>query len=212
VRKEFDVLAGVYERLRAPLAYKLFAGPFGKYDTAIKSVISALQGKRSDILLDVTTGTGLVFKEFLRVVDGEASIVGIDLSLGMLEQAKKYVKKKQMQDIHLIMADAENLPLLPMTFSKVACSGAFPGFPNPERALKEMSKVIKPGGRISILFLDEPTGYLMQRMLKHIEESHHVPVQLFRPDRIRSLLLDMGFRGVEITKLSGIWRVVTAQK
>lgn len=61
----------------------------------------------------------------------------------MLNIAKKKVEK--LQNVHLVIGDAENLPFRQEAFSEITCSRAFKFFPNPSKALCEAYRSLKPG-------------------------------------------------------------------
>ncbi|RLI78642.1 methyltransferase type 11 [Archaeoglobales archaeon] len=95
-------------------------------------------------ILDVGTGTG-----FLALLLAELGheVVGIDLSKGMLEVAIKKARKSKLE-IEFKIADAENLPFSNESFDAVICRHLLWILPNPQKAVKEWKRVIKPKGRV----------------------------------------------------------------
>ena len=95
-------------------------------------------------ILDVGTGTG-----FLALLLAELGhdVVGIDLSRGMLEVAVQKARKSNLK-VEFKLADAENLPFSNDSFDAVICRHLLWTLPNPLKAVKEWSRVVKPKGKV----------------------------------------------------------------
>ncbi len=112
-----------------------------------KKAVSMLGGKNA---LDVATGTCDIAIEALNRVE---SVVGVDLSIGMLNMgAKKIVGK----NIDLVCAAAENLPFKDETFDNVIIAFGIRNVPDKISALYEFKRVLKPKGRLVILEFNKP--------------------------------------------------------
>lgn len=102
----------------------------------------------SDMLvLDIATGGGHVAKHLSPYVK---SIFATDLTKSMLEHTSDHLQS--FQNIHFIIADAENLPFIDATFDIVTCRIAAHHFPHPETFIHEVQRVLKPKGKF--LFID----------------------------------------------------------
>jgi len=131
----------------APRYHKRWAsvnkGPF----QSTKKLIELIKIKKSNRVLDVACGTGVVTKEIQKKVGKTGYIVGIDTSTTAIKIAKKWNNKNENLDF--INTDAENF-----TFSKkfdvVTCQYALFFFPNAQKALKNMKKSLKKAGKIGI--------------------------------------------------------------
>jgi IS605 OrfB family transposase len=77
-------------------------------------------------VLDIATGTGLVAIEAAQLVGSEGRVVGVDISTGLLEQAKRKAKAADVSNIELMLADAEALNFPNNTFDRVLCCSALP--------------------------------------------------------------------------------------
>ena len=131
----------------APRYHKRWAsinkGPF----QSTKKLIELIKIKKSNRVLDVACGTGVVTKEIQKKIGKTGYTVGIDTSTTAIKIAKKWNTKNENLDF--INTDAENF-----TFSKkfdiVTCQYALFFFPNAQKALKNMKKSLKKTGKIGI--------------------------------------------------------------
>jgi ubiquinone/menaquinone biosynthesis C-methylase UbiE len=94
-------------------------------------------------LLDVAIGDGV----YLDWLPPDWSVVGIDVSTVQLEACKKRAGKR---DLKLILGEAEDLPVQDGRFDAALSIGGFNYFNNPEKALREMVRAVKPGGTIVV--------------------------------------------------------------
>jgi demethylmenaquinone methyltransferase/2-methoxy-6-polyprenyl-1,4-benzoquinol methylase len=86
-------------------------------------------------------------------------VVGLDPSQKMLEIAQAKVEKAGLGErIELVTGDAEALPFADATFDGVSIAFGIRNVPNRPKALTEMARVTKPGGRVAVLELSEPRG------------------------------------------------------
>lgn len=107
-----------------------------------------LKPEKHWVMLDIATGGGHVAKAMSPYV---SRIFSTDLTLPMLEAARKHVSST-CHNVSYVVADAESLPFLHDTFDAVTCRIAAHHFPNPERFVKEVARVLKPSGKF--LFID----------------------------------------------------------
>ncbi len=109
-------------------------------------------------LLDVATGTGDLAITLARRVPG-CAITGSDLSAGMLEVGRAKVARTGLGGrIALMQADAENLPLADDSFDVVTAAFGVRNFENLEQGLREMNRVLRPGGMVCILEFSMPSN------------------------------------------------------
>jgi ubiquinone/menaquinone biosynthesis C-methylase UbiE len=129
---EFDRLT---ERFNGPLASR---------------ILDLAQPKATDHVLDVGTGAGLVaLRAGALAADGR--VVGIDHSSGMLEQASAKAGQSGLSDLVIFRRmDAEQLEFPDRSFDVVLSLYALFHFPDPLAAVREMHRVLRPGGRVVI--------------------------------------------------------------
>jgi ubiquinone/menaquinone biosynthesis C-methylase UbiE len=94
-------------------------------------------------LLDVAIGDGV----YLPWLQKSWSVVGVDLSRSQLSACQK---RDSGPSLRLILGEAENLPVRDATFDAALSIGGFNYFNDPEKALCEMARVVKPGGTIVV--------------------------------------------------------------
>ena len=106
--------------------------------------------REGEAILDAGTGTGVLLP-FLRHAAGHMGmVVTMDFSINMLKQAMN----RQLEDrITLINVGVGAIPLKSGQFDKVTCFSAFPHFPDKQRALTEMVRVLRKGDTVWIAHL-----------------------------------------------------------
>ena len=115
--------------------------------------LAALQPKH---ILDVATGTADMAIFMTRYLSPE-KITGIDISTGMLEIGRQKIARHKLEDkIMLQEGDSENIQAPDNTFDAITVAFGVRNFENLEKGLKEMLRVLKPGGRLVILEFSHP--------------------------------------------------------
>ena len=109
-------------------------------------------------ILDIATGTGDFAMEALKL--NPEKIVGVDISPGMLEIGRKKIHEKGLEEIiSLEIGDSESLGFRDNNFDAVIVSFGVRNFENIARGLKEMHRVLKPGGTVVILEFSKPEKF-----------------------------------------------------
>ncbi|WP_411278674.1 class I SAM-dependent methyltransferase [Gemmatimonas sp.] len=104
--------------------------------------------QRGESVLDVACGTGLVTFPVAEQVGSTGSVLGVDLSEGMIAGARTIAEKRGIANARFERMDAELLALEDATFDAALCALGLMYVPDPRRALAEMHRVVKPGGRV----------------------------------------------------------------
>jgi demethylmenaquinone methyltransferase/2-methoxy-6-polyprenyl-1,4-benzoquinol methylase len=131
---------------------------------------SAEAGQR---VLDCATGTGDLAIEFKYAVGPQGEVIGTDFCSKMLEMAPAKALAKGL-DISFQLADAMSLPFTDNRFDISSMAYGIRNISQPEKAIAEMARVVKPGGRVMIL----ETGDAPESSLKRAYEfyfKHVVP-------------------------------------
>jgi ubiquinone/menaquinone biosynthesis C-methylase UbiE len=161
VTAEFDRFT---ERFSKPLALRVIA------------LARLMPGER---VLDVATGTGIVACQAAINVGPTGTVMGIDLSDSMLAAAQAKANRAGLNDqVGFRKMDAEALAFKKESFDAVLCLFALLHFPNPLVALREMLRVLRPGGKL-VLASGSGPPWISLRGLAH------------RAQRVAELLLEL---------------------
>jgi demethylmenaquinone methyltransferase/2-methoxy-6-polyprenyl-1,4-benzoquinol methylase len=121
-------------------------------------LVSAVRRARPDSVLDVATGSGDVAFALARGLPERVSILGMDFCRPMLEQAarKQSLGRGHYSNVRFAEGDGLNLPLPDGTFGAVTISFGLRNMADRSRSLREMRRVLKPGGRLFVLEFSQP--------------------------------------------------------
>jgi demethylmenaquinone methyltransferase/2-methoxy-6-polyprenyl-1,4-benzoquinol methylase len=189
------------------------------------------QIKEGENVLDICTGTGELAKLLLKQVGPEGSLTGADFCEDMLEIAKKKMSPMP-KNLSLVVSDARELVFPDSTFDAVTVSFGMRNVPDTEAALKEIKRVLKPGGRFFCLELTRPqkrlilpfyefyTFKVMPAIAKIITKNAlpytYLPKSIeafYSPEEFQRLLSSCGFIEVTARSLSmGIATLYSAVK
>jgi demethylmenaquinone methyltransferase/2-methoxy-6-polyprenyl-1,4-benzoquinol methylase len=123
-----------------------------------KKVVALVAEKNPENILDIATGTGDL--AILMTSTSAKKIVGLDLSVGMLEVGKKKIATQNLSDkIEMVVGDSENIPFPDNYFDAITVSFGIRNFETLEKGLAEIYRVLKPGGIFVILETSVPTKF-----------------------------------------------------
>lgn len=127
---------------------ELFAAAPALHDkAALDLLVDAARPRASDVSLDVASGPGSVVRAFAPRV---AHATGLDATEAMLDQARAAAAKAGIANVAWHQGDVYALPFADASFDIVSCRFAFHHFEQPARALVEMVRVARPGGRLLV--------------------------------------------------------------
>ncbi|HTR52244.1 MAG TPA: bifunctional demethylmenaquinone methyltransferase/2-methoxy-6-polyprenyl-1,4-benzoquinol methylase UbiE [Kofleriaceae bacterium] len=107
-------------------------------------------------VLDIATGTGDLAIEIARA-HRDAVVIGIDPSPGMLAVARTKLEQRGLAErVELVVGDACALPQASCSIDAATIAFGIRNVPDRPRALRELARVVRPGGRIAVLELGEP--------------------------------------------------------
>lgn len=130
-----------------------------------KKALRILKEEKPKTILDVATGTGDFALEAIRMDLEPEQIVGVDISNGMLDIGREKIKKKGLEKvIQMRQADSENLPFEENSFDAYTVAFGVRNFENLQAGLKDMQRVLKPGGMGVILEFSKPRKFPMKQL------------------------------------------------
>jgi demethylmenaquinone methyltransferase/2-methoxy-6-polyprenyl-1,4-benzoquinol methylase len=144
-RELFAPLGPTYERCATVLS-------LGQDPRWRRFLVSRVDAHRDDRVLDVATGTGLVAREL--VARYGCRVVGVDQSSGMLAEARRRVNGR----VELVEASADALPFGDGEFDAVTFTYLLRYVPDPAATLRELVRVVRPGGVVAGLEFGVPHG------------------------------------------------------
>ncbi len=166
---------------------------FGPSHRALIRRIGEVVGDRPTRILDVGCGTG-VFASRLRAALPNVEVFGVDLVAEMLHKGRDRWRLHR-DHVFPLQGDSERLPFAAGTFDFVTCSNSFHHYPRQDRAVLEMRRVLKPGGRLMIVdgYRDSPWGWLIFDVCVAAIEGdvHHASAR-----RVRELMDDAGLQAI----------------
>jgi len=174
------------------------------YDyTPIQNALSVFLGEGPlTAVLDVGCGTGY----WLRALAGRArAVVGVDRSAGMLEQATG-------ARVHLVHADAEQLPFVTETFDRLICINVLHHFADRERFFDEARRLLRPGGGLFTVGLDPHAERDTWWVYNYFTETRSIDLDRYPPVRaIRGAMARAGFAWAESCEVQVFEQVIPAR-
>lgn len=143
-------------KLRDAASYDSVTQTFDRFtqrfsEPLARELIALARLRPGERVLDIGTGTGVVALAASREVRPTGHVVGVDLSEGMLRTATDRAGAAGLLDsIEFSQMDAEALDISDGSFDVVLSLFALLHFPNPVKALSEMYRVLRPGGRLVV--------------------------------------------------------------
>lgn len=152
IRNLFDSIAKDYDKLNHILS-------LGIDKTWRRRAIKNIAQDCPQQILDIACGTGDFSIDIANRTRPETTITGLDLSEGMLEVMCRKVDKAGLSArIKTMVGNSESMPFEDGSFDRVTIAFGIRNFENRETALKEILRVLKPGGRLVILELSVPSN------------------------------------------------------
>ena len=168
VEEMFDNIAPSYDKLNHRLSWNIDKGWRRK-------AIRQLAPFKPQTLLDIATGTGdfaILAAEMLR----PKRLVGADISEGMMEVGRQKVRERGLDDIiSFEREDCTALSYPEATFDAVTAAFGIRNFADLDKGLREMCRVLKKGGHLSIVELTTPVSFPMKQLF-HVYAHTVLPV------------------------------------
>jgi SAM-dependent methyltransferase len=200
----------VYERDLVPAVF----GPWARV------VVDFADLQSGDRVLDVACGTGVGARIAAEKVGERGTVVAADLNPGMLAVAQSLPAPRGAA-VEWRQADALELPFADRAFDAVVCQLGLQFFADRVAALREMCRVLRPGGRVVIMVwrpIDQAPGFavLAAALERHIgpEASSimRAPFSLGDPEQLRSLVGAGGFEALDLRAETGAVRFPSVER
>lgn len=201
-------IAGVFGRGAATYGQvgPLFFSYFGRRLVELARVPNGAR------VLDIATGRGAVLFPAAEAAGSRGYVTGIDLSKEMVEETSREIEELNLRNTEVRLMDAEHLEFTDESFDFVFCSFAIFFFPQLGRALSEMRRVLKSGGRIAVSTwgpFDERVKWFRDLVESYLPadapEKEQVPdpqskaKPIFNtPEGLKAILVSAGFADIDI--------------
>jgi demethylmenaquinone methyltransferase / 2-methoxy-6-polyprenyl-1,4-benzoquinol methylase len=146
----FDRVAGRYDLLNSLMS----AGLHHRWRERTVEVAAPSPGAS---ILDICCGTGDLTFEFADRVSPGGHVIGSDFSEPMLDLAREKAKRRGADGVRFEWADALQLPYDDSRFDMVTVGFGLRNFADWDKGLREMARVLKPGGKVVVLEFTRPT-------------------------------------------------------
>ena len=191
--------ASDYDTVDLPATHQAFA-----------PLLDSLGGLRGRHVLEVASGTGHLAAE---VLTRGASVVGIDVASKMVALARERFPRATF-----VEGDAEGLPFEDAQFDSVLCCFGLLHFAEPVKALREMARVLKPGGAVSFTVWCPPEqggeffGLILRTYESHANMQLDLPpappmFALADPNVRDPMLSEAGFGGIRAQRIPIVWPI-----
>jgi demethylmenaquinone methyltransferase/2-methoxy-6-polyprenyl-1,4-benzoquinol methylase len=149
VRTMFDRIAGVYDLMNTAMTA-------GMHHRWRERAVDRAEVGPGDAAVDVCCGTGDLTLELAGRVGPEGSVIGCDFSEQMLDLARAKAARRGISNARFEWADALKLPYEDRSFAAVTIGFGARNLANLDAGLAELTRVLRPGGRLVILEISRP--------------------------------------------------------
>ena len=168
-----------------PVAEKYATSPGHANKAALENLVALVAPATTAEVLDIATGAGNVALAFAPHV---ARVVALDLTPAMLEQTLKTAASRGLTNVEAVQGLAEELPFEDASFDVVTVRLAPHHYADIQKAVDEMARVARPGGKVVIVDTTVPEDDTLDREINEIEtlrDNSHV--RNYRPSQWKAM-------------------------
>ena len=153
-------------------------------------------------VVDIACGSGLITLPAAAAVGPGGEVVGVDLSSRMVDSARRRARAMKLSNASFQRMDAEQLDLPDASFDAAVCALGLMFMPDPAQAVREMRRVLRPGGRLAIAVWGERKRCAWAALFPIVDEevaSDVCPLffNLGQDDTLACLCASAGFEAIE---------------
>lgn len=160
--------------------------------------------KSGQKVLDIGTGTGVLIPYLIEAVGPSGAVTAIDSSEKMIQKCK--TKHSQLRNVNIKIGNIEEEAFPPEFFDAVICFGVFPHINRKEKALRNISSMLKPSGKLIIA----------HALSREELETHHKKISKFvvhsampKKNKMKQLLGQKGFVRIRISNDPGCYLCIS---
>jgi len=167
-----------------------------------KKLVEFADIREGDRVLDVATGRGSSLFPAAEKVGANGEVIGIDLTAEMAANTNRDIEVRRIANARVMQMDAEDLRFPDGSFDRVLCGFALFFMPDPNRALREFLRVLKPGGVVAVSTWGEDDGrWAWDREIQkkyipprppHMDPRGLPKIDFDKPEGMDSLLSEAG--------------------
>jgi len=164
----------------------------------LDALIRALKPKKSEVALDVATGTGFTAIALARLV---GHVTGIDVTDEMLNQAGRLARERGLTNVRFELGDALKIGYPNSSFDLVTTRRATHHFEDVPKFLREAKRILRPWGRLGIVDMSPPEGAeAFSNRIERLRDRSHV--RAFSPATWKSMVSKAGLH-IESSEILG---------
>jgi ubiquinone/menaquinone biosynthesis C-methylase UbiE len=173
------------------------------------SVIGLSDIKENMNFLDIGCGTGWAVGQAAKAAGNRGSFYGVDLSSGMIEKAKANFPGRE--NFHFINASSDSIPLDDNLFDRIICTNSFHHYLHPGKAMQEIRRLLKTGGKIFILDPSADTWFIkiIDKVIKFFEPQH---VKIYSTEEFKIMMSETGLKYLGYKIITGRQKVQIGEK
>ncbi|WP_284141288.1 demethylmenaquinone methyltransferase [Virgibacillus sp. LDC-1] len=215
VHHVFETISKRYDKMNSIISFK-------KHKAWRRDVMKRMSVESGATALDVCCGTGDWSLSLAEKVGEQGKVIGLDFSKNMLQVADEKGALANMPQLAFVHGNAMELPYEDNTFDYVTIGFGLRNVPDYMTVLKEMYRVVKPGGKVVCLETSQPTmpgfrqlyyfyfkfimplfGKLFAKSYNEYAWLHESAKDFPDKEKLKEMFLDAGFSRVEVKSYTG---------